>query len=70
MFGATIPGLMGLFSGRNDKIAFGITALFTDTSDTYEEKIFEDGTYLYDGKREPLREVKERFKVKGTTEPV
>lgn len=39
-FGATIPGLIGLFSGRNDQMAFGITALFSDTSDTFEEKVF------------------------------
>ena len=35
-FGANMPGLLGLPSGRNDRIAWGVSALFTDTSDVYE----------------------------------
>ncbi len=63
-----MPGLLGMFTGRSDKLAWGVTALFTDTIDTFEEEIHEDGTYTYDGKREELREIKEVYRVKGSSE--
>lgn len=65
--GATSPGIPLACIFQSDKIAAGITAVFADNSDVYEEKV-EDGHYLYKDKLYPLIEEEEIVKVKGGDE--
>lgn len=52
----------GVFT--NKKIALGITSVFSDTSDVYEERINDKGKYEYMGKYYPLKERVEVIKIK------
>ena len=55
--------------GHNQQIAWGFTNLGPDVLDLYLEKV-EGKTYLYDGKRRPLRMRDEEIKVHGRVEAV
>ncbi|MFI9848311.1 penicillin acylase family protein [Nonomuraea sp. NPDC051941] len=46
--GFTMPGLPGVVTGRNERIAWGLTNLPADVSDLYLEKV--DGERYFDGK--------------------
>lgn len=61
--GAGVPGLPFIIYGRTKFGAFGVTALNSDISDIYEEKI--DGNmYEYDGKWHEFKIRSEHFKVR------
>ena len=49
--GFTFAGFPGVVIGHNADIAWGFTNLYPDAQDLYLEKVVDDNTYLYDGKR-------------------
>jgi penicillin amidase len=63
--GFTFAGLPGVVIGHNADVAWGFTNLYPDTQDLYLEKVYQDGSYLYDGKRLPLGTREETFEVAG-----
>ena len=64
--GVGLPGLPGVISGHNDRIAWGETNLGFDVEDLYLEKMdLRSGRYLYDGKAEQARLERELLLVKG-----
>ncbi len=57
--GATLPGIPGVITGHNRRIAWGITNLGFDVQDLYREQInLENGRYLYQG--QALQAIPER----------
>ena len=63
--GATLPGVPGVMIGRNQRIAWGITALLGDVQDLYVEKVNTRDQAEYNGALEPIRIVRETIKVRG-----
>jgi len=64
--GVTLPGLPGVISGHNERIAWGETNLGFDVEDLYLEKMdLRSGRYLYDGKPEQARLERELLLGKG-----
>jgi penicillin amidase len=64
--GVSLPGLPGVISGHNDRIAWGETNLGFDVEELYLEKMdLRNGRYLYDGKPEQARLERELLLVKG-----
>ena len=64
--GVALPGLPGVISGHNDRIAWGVTNLSFDVEDLYSEKIdLRSGRYVADGKLEQARQERELILVKG-----
>ena len=63
--GATLPGVPGVVIGRNQRIAWGITALLGDVQDLYVEKLNARDQAEYNGALEPIRIVTETIKVRG-----
>ncbi|HXE63775.1 MAG TPA: penicillin acylase family protein [Bryobacteraceae bacterium] len=64
--GVALPGLPGVISGHNDRIAWGETNLGFDVEDLYLEKMdLRNGRYLYEGKPEQARLDRELLLVKG-----
>ncbi len=64
--GVALPGLPGVISGHNDRIAWGMTNLGFDVEDVYEERIDQrDGHYLYSGKVEQAKAEREVIPVRG-----
>jgi penicillin amidase len=63
--GATLPGVPGVLIGRNQRIAWGITALLGDVQDLYVEKVNTRDQAEYNGTPEPVRIVRETIKVRG-----
>jgi penicillin G amidase len=64
--GATLPGIPGVITGHNRRIAWGVTNLGFDVQDLYREQInLENGRYLYQG--QALQAIPERdvIAVKG-----
>ncbi|MGD0497739.1 MAG: penicillin acylase family protein [Bryobacteraceae bacterium] len=64
--GVALPGLPGVISGHNRRIAWGVTNLEFDAQDLYIEK-FDDrtGRYEYRGQIEQARAEREFIRVKG-----
>lgn len=55
--GAAVPGLPVIVSGRNPRMAWGITALSADVADVYADTLSADGTRVrWNGGWVPLRE--------------
>jgi len=44
VIGATLPGLPYFMSGRSKKVAWGITILYSDAADFWEERVNENQT--------------------------
>ena len=65
VIGATLPGVPGVMIGRNQRIAWGITALLGDVQDLYVEKVNTRDQAEYNGALEPIRIVRETIKVRG-----
>jgi penicillin amidase len=65
VIGATLPGVPGVLIGRNQRIAWGITALLGDVQDLYIEKVNTRDQAEYNGTLEPIRIVQETIKVRG-----
>lgn len=63
--GACPPGLPAFSNGKNDHMSWGVTALYSDTSDLYEENIVDGTHYELDGKLRKLKYVEEVIQVKG-----
>jgi penicillin amidase len=72
VIGATFPGVPGVIIGHNRNIAWGVTNAGPDVQDLYLEQLHpNDPTkYLFRGKWEPLRIIREEIRVKGRSEPV
>ncbi|HEY8418215.1 MAG TPA: penicillin acylase family protein [Limnochordales bacterium] len=70
--GTTIPGLPGVVFGRNESIAWAITALAADSQDLFIERPNPDNPreFLYRGVYEPARVREELIHVAGRSEPV
>ncbi len=65
--GVALPGVPGIIAGHNEKIAWGITNLQTDSQDLYEEKLDpRTGTYEYRGQRLAAAREVEWIAVKGS----
>ena len=64
--GVALPGLPGVVSGHNDRIAWGLTNLGFDVQDLYLER-FDDrsGRYAFQGRVEQARHEREIIRIKG-----
>lgn len=66
VFGVSLPGMPGILSGHNDRIAWGMTNLGFDVQDLYIEKLnLNTGQYLFNGRIEQARAEREIIQVKG-----
>jgi penicillin amidase len=64
--GVSLPGMPGVLSGHNDRIAWGETNLGFDVQDLYIEKLdLRTGQYLFNGKIEQARSERELIEIKG-----
>ena len=64
--GVALPGLPGIISGHNDRIAWGMTNLGFDVQDLYLERMdLRTGDYLFEGKVERARAESEAIVIKG-----
>jgi penicillin amidase len=64
--GVALPGVPGIVSGHNDRIAWGVTNLGFDVQDLYIEKIdLSTGRYVFQGKTEQAHSERELIRVKG-----
>lgn len=64
--GVALPGLPGVISGHNDRIAWGETNLGFDVQDIYAERMdLRSGRYIFAGKQEQARAEREIIQVKG-----
>ena len=64
--GVSLPGIPGILSGHNDRIAWGETNLGFDVQELYIEKIdLRTGQYLFNGKVEQARAERELIEIKG-----
>jgi penicillin amidase len=64
--GVSLPGLPGILSGHNDRIAWGETNLGFDVQDLYLERMdMRTGQYLFNGKIEQARAEREIIQIKG-----
>ncbi|SEE94082.1 penicillin amidase [Ruania alba] len=63
--GFTFAGMPGVIIGQNADLAWGLTNLTADTSDFFLERLYPDGSYLYDGARYPITERTETIEVNG-----
>ena len=67
VIGATLPGVPGVFLGRNDRVAWAFTNTGSDTQDLYVERLVAgDGDrYVTPGGTAPFEHVAERIGVRG-----
>jgi penicillin amidase len=71
VIGATMAGIPGVLIGRNDHVAWGMTAVMADDGDFYREAMDASGArYRRDGEWRPVESVEEAFGVRGRREPV
>jgi penicillin amidase len=68
--GFTFAGFPGVVIGHNADIAWGFSNLYPDTQDLYLEKVSDDNTYLYNGRRRPLKTREETFVIAGRDDPL
>ena len=63
--GGTIPGLPGVLSGHNERIAWGVTTMGPDVQDLYMERLDQTGTMVeYNGVWESLEIISDTIVVK------
>lgn len=67
--GASFPGFPVFLSAQSDKLSVGVTNLYADNSDLYEERIVDD-KYEFNGEYYPLDVKQEVIKVKGQPDRV
>ena len=66
ILGAAIPGMPMIAVGKTKYFSFGVTAVYGDTSDLYEEVLSDDGKkYLFEGEWLNVTEIEEVINVKG-----
>jgi penicillin amidase len=71
VIGAAMAGIPGVLIGRNDHLAWGMTAVMADDGDFYRETLDPSGAhYRRDGAWLPIETVDEVFHVRGRREPV
>ena len=63
--GFSFAGLPGVVIGHNASLGWGFTNMGSDAVDIFLERVYPDGTYLYDGERVPLTERQEVIAVNG-----
>lgn len=63
--GFSFAGLAGVVIGHNAELGWGLTNMGSDAVDLFLERVYPDGTYLYDGERVPLIERQEVISVNG-----
>lgn len=65
--GMSVAGVPGVISGRNDRIAWGVTNLMADDADFYVERIDSTDTtkYMYDGQLSPITYLEEEIGVRS-----
>lgn len=63
--GFSFSGLPGVVIGHNTELGWGFTNMGSDAVDLFLERVYPDGTYLYDGERLPLTERQEVITVNG-----
>lgn len=63
--GFSFAGLPGVVIGHNADLGWGFTNMGSDAVDLVMERVYPDGTYLYDGERLPLTERQEVITVNG-----
>jgi penicillin amidase len=64
--GVSLPGMPGILSGHNERIAWGETNLGFDVQDLYIEKMdLRTGQYLFNGKIEQARAEREVIQIRG-----
>ena len=63
--GFSFAGLPGVVIGHNADLGWGLTNMGSDAVDLVMERVYPDGTYLYDGERVPLTERQEVITVNG-----
>jgi penicillin G amidase len=64
--GVSLPGVPGILSGHNDRIAWGETNLGFDVQELYIEKMdLRSGQYLFNGRIEQARAERELIEIKG-----
>lgn len=70
LIGGSVPGVPSIPIGKNDYMAWSMTAPLNDNSDLFKEKLSSGGkSYMVDGKWELIQKREVRIKVKGE-EPV
>jgi len=67
VIGATLPGVPGVFLGRNERVAWAFTNTGSDTQDLYVERLVDDegDRYVTPGGAAPFERVAERIAVRG-----
>jgi len=66
VIGATMPGVPAILVGRNEHVAWGLTAVMADDGDYYRETLDASGArYLRDGTWHPVEIVEEEFRIRG-----
>ena len=70
--GATLPGVPGVVIGHNADIAWGVTNAGPDVQDLYIEQFHatDPNRYLFRGRGEAARVIREEIRVKGQIDPV
>ncbi|MGH3456154.1 MAG: penicillin acylase family protein, partial [Nocardioidaceae bacterium] len=69
--GFTFAGMPGVIIGHNQRIAWGLTTMYSDVTDLYLEDVNDDaGTYRYQNRQLRLRTRTEEIEVAGRDEPV
>ena len=69
--GFTFSGMPGVIIGHNDRIAWGLTTMYSDVTDLYLERVDDEAqTYVYGNRELPLEVRTEEFRVAGEEEPV
>lgn len=64
--GVSLPGMPGIVSGHNDRIAWGMTNLGFDVQELYLERLdTRNGQYLFQGRMEQARGERELIVIKG-----
>lgn len=70
VIGATMAGIPAILIGRNDRVAWGMTAVMADDGDFYRETLDAAGArYRRDGEWQPLETADETFRVRGRRQP-
>jgi penicillin amidase len=71
VIGVTMAGIPAVLIGRNDDVAWGMTAVMADEGDFYRETLDGEGArYRRDGEWRPVETADESFRVRGRREPV
>lgn len=72
VIGATLPGMPGVPTGHNDRVAWGVTNLGPDVQDLYMERInpANPNEVEVNGAWQPLTVISETIQVKGRKEPI